>query len=155
VLSAAALFYHIYNANHIFSTETALFRNVTQQGRGLWQNMGSHLKEGEYVFCVKPIYRVYVMPFYLVHALGAYKSMEYFQLNPRVATEIDNDYETALKSDDLETIERIASKYGITAAIVSGNEAKTPLFRTLLKAWTCVYQDNCFVILRKPAAGQQ
>ncbi len=155
VLCAAALLYHNYNANLTFAHETALFGSVKQAGEGLWQNMGRHLKEGEYVFCAKPIYREYVMPVFLVHTLGAYRSMEYFQLNPRIAQELENDYQTAMNSNDPETIERIASKYGITSAIISGRDAATPLFSTLLRLWTPVYRDSYFVILKKPVAEQR
>lgn len=151
-LSIASLVYHNYNANLTFAHETGLYGNVKQAGKGLWETMPRHLREGEYIFCTKPIYREYVMPHFLVHTLGAYRSMEYFQLCPRIAKELENDYQTAINSTDEGTIEQIASKYNITAAIISGRDAEIPLSQTLLRRWTPVYQDDYFAILRKPCA---
>jgi hypothetical protein len=149
-LSVAALGYHEYNSVIVLRKEGAVYKDVQAAGRELWASMKREMKPGEYIFCEKAVYREYVMPFFLVHSLGAYRSMEYYQLNPRVAAQIETDYQAAFASDDIAVIEQIAARYGITAAIVSGRSHTAPLFRTLVKHWKTVHHSGAFSILRKP-----
>ena len=85
-----------------------------------------------------------------VHNLGAYRTMEYYQLNPRISNQLESDYNRAMAADDITVIEDIAARYDIEAAVASGADMNKPLFKTLASHWNKVYQDRYFVIFKKP-----
>ncbi|MCP4568914.1 MAG: hypothetical protein GY841_15165 [FCB group bacterium] len=133
-----------------FTRESTKYPGYKKSGQLLWQNLDIHLEDNSYIFCEKHAYRDFVMPYKAVHSLGAYKTMEYFQLNPQIASQLENDYNRAMAADDIVVIEEIAARYDINTAVVSGDDFKFPLFITISENWKAVYQDKYFVIFKKP-----
>ncbi len=150
IVAYSLVFYYTATVPN-FQYEAPLYSGYQEVGRQLWDNADKYLAKNRYVFCTKRTYLDYLGPWIPVHSLGAYKTMEYFQLNSRIAADLNADYETAMASSDYDTIAQIAGKYGITAAVISGADVDIPLFKVLLQRWKTVYRDDYFIIVKKPA----
>lgn len=109
------------------------------------------VKPGEYIFCTKDTYLHYVMPLPNIHALGCYRTMEYFQLNARLSKQLEDDYNTVINTEDFQTAMTIASRYGIRTAVFKNTmkEVSLPLFTTLKNIWPIVYNDGQITIMRR------
>jgi hypothetical protein len=90
------------------------------------------------------------MPYQPVHALGAHKTLKYYQVSPKIAQTLEKDYNTVIHSSDYDSILAIADKYDIQKAVVSGNDMQYPLFKTLADKWSLIYRDKYFAILQRP-----
>jgi hypothetical protein len=117
--------------------------------QNLVANLDIHLTDNEYVLCTKETYFRYIMPYKSVHALGAYRTMTYYQLDTIVASRLENDYGHVIQSLDYEEILKIANKYEMNAAVFSGRERKLPVYKTLASRWDPVYWDEYFIIMKR------
>ena len=149
VLSLFSVYIHWEHCLTYYKSEVASYKQYAETGKELWASMNRYLKKGEYIFCAKETYRDYVMPHYPVHSLGAYRTMEYFQLNPEKARELEDRYNAVMNSNDYDYIMKVADIYGIKAAVVGGNDMGEPLFQVLKQEWSPVYKDRYFIIYRK------
>jgi hypothetical protein len=85
-----------------------------------------------------------------VHTLGAYRSMEYFQLPGRIAEKFHIADESAKKAENITVVDSIADEFRITTAIISRIDVGVPLYEMLATSWKPVYSDEYFAILKKP-----
>jgi hypothetical protein len=150
VITVFSVYWHYDYISFYYEREKATFAPFQESGESLWANLNRHLVKGRYIFCTKDVYRYYIMTHFPAHSLGAYRTLEYFQLNSRVAEMLDNDYHAVINSADYEPIESIADKYNIETAIVSGDDWQAPLFQVIAQLWTPVYEDEYFVIYKRP-----
>ncbi len=121
-----------------------------EAGSGLWDNMDRYLEKGEYIFSTKETYFQFIMPFYPVHSLGAWKTMKYYQLDTLVCNTLERDYPKVMTSSDYNFIMNMADKYGISTAVASGRDYDLPLFKLLSQHWARIYEDRYFRIYKKP-----
>ncbi|MDD4052052.1 MAG: glycosyltransferase family 39 protein [candidate division Zixibacteria bacterium] len=133
-----------------FQYEQSIIEKNRDTAAELWNNVDKYLDKGGYVFCTKQTYFDALAPVIPVHALGAYKTMDYFQLNSRLAEELDADYTTAIFTHSYDSIQQIAAKYGIGRAVMMGGDVTLPGFQLLMQNWKRVYQDKYFLILQRP-----
>jgi len=126
-------------------------KDVYQQlGGQFWANMDSYLESGEYIFCTKETYFQFIMTQYPVHSLGAYRTMEYYQLDSIISNQIEEDYVRAMASDDYGVILQIAEKYEINTAVAAQRDLQVPIFQVLSSRWPVAYKDRFFVIFANP-----
>lgn len=148
VIYSVLFYYEVTEAN--YEWEKNIYKTRQTMAYGLWTDGVEYLDRDRFVFCTKDTYFDFLAPIVPVHALGAYKTMEYFQLNTRLSEELDKDYQTAVNSKDSATIMAIADKYGIQQAVASAADIELPLFQTLITYWPPIYSDKYFLILRRP-----
>lgn len=149
IIMVYSIFAHYSYVAMYYEKEQETFQPFAETSEKLWINLDKHLVKGSYVFCTKKVYRYYIMTHHPVHSLGAYRTLEYFQVNSRVADELEKDYREVLYSLDYNFIKSIIRKYDIHAAIVSGSDYQLPLFQILAQAWHPVYEDEYFVIYKR------
>jgi hypothetical protein len=133
-----------------FQYEQSIIEQNRKLGTAFWDNANVYLHNGEYIFCTKDTFLNVLGPRICIHALGAYKTMDYFQLNSHLAEELEVDYETAIFTHDYDSLQTIANKYHISHAVIMGIDATLPGFRLLVQNWKPVYQDTYFLILQRP-----
>jgi hypothetical protein len=133
-----------------YRSEAPLVVGRTEVGHKLWQNLDKYVPEGSFIFCDNANYLRYIMPYYPVHTLGAYRTMEYFQLPERIAVEFVNADQEVEHAADYAVVDSIAREYNITTAIISRIDVGVRLYEMLASHWTPVYSDEYFAILRKP-----
>jgi hypothetical protein len=121
-----------------------------EAGGGLWENMDKYLEESEYVFSTKETYFQFIMPFYPVHSLGAWKTMEYYQLDTLVSNRLEQDYARLMTSYDYGLIMDLAAKYDVSTAVASSRDYSLPVFKILSEHWQPVYEDSYFRIYKRP-----
>jgi len=145
--------YQNYSLTDAFiEKERAGYEIYFETGKEFWQVMGEYLDEDRYIFCNKDVYLKYIMPFFPAYSLGAYKTMDYFQLKAEIADTLEHDYQWVIRSTDYAHIDSISTKYSIETAVATRAEIGVPLLETLVRYWKPVYQGKYFVILKKPAA---
>jgi hypothetical protein len=133
-----------------YQKERAGYIQYMQGGEQFWQNMTEYLEKDRYIFCNKDVYMKYIMPYFPAYSLGAYKTMDYFQLKSELSDMLEHDYQWVVRSNSYSYIDSIAVKYGIETAVVTRTEITVPLFEILAERWEAVYRDKYFVILKKP-----
>ncbi len=135
---------------HVFEVERNTYTRYIMAARPLWRAIETNLEEDEYVFCNKRIYRYFILPRFRMHALGAYTTMDYFQLQSGLADELERDFQTAWASRDYAIVDGIARKYNIGFAIFGRDDRQAPVFPTLMSNWSTVFDNQIFVILKRP-----
>ncbi len=128
---------------------------VNDNLRYLRAGLMNYVAPDEYIFCSKDVYRYYIIGNFPLHALGMYRTMDYYQVPAAVSDELERDYDKALAIMDDQALEALAKKYNINAAICTANELqkKIPLFQTISRYWTKVYDPGGFFYLyRRPQA---
>jgi len=124
--------------------------NLMRAGEKLFQVMDRYLVEDRYLFCSKDTYRKYILGRFPAHSLGAWQTMDYYQLSNRFSESLEADYQAAFNSNDYESIEGIADKYRINRALISGDDEDLPFAKILLERWQLIYIDKYFCILSRP-----
>jgi hypothetical protein len=114
------------------------------------QNFPRHVEPGTFVLAYHDTYRYLIMPYYPVHALVAYRSGEYFQLNSEIAQTMLSDYNTIMASASIDTINHYCDKYGINEAVAYvPRDMQMPAFQTISRHWQTVYSDRFFRIYKR------
>ncbi|MDD4052419.1 MAG: hypothetical protein PHR28_11060 [candidate division Zixibacteria bacterium] len=147
---------HFVQTNEWIDNREAHLAEYQSFGAGFWANMGKYLTPGQYVVVTAATYRYFIMPYFPAHALVAYKSGDYYQINEALADSMGNDYNAMMASADIETIERYCRKYGMRTAVMHVRyEQKYPVFQTIAADWTLVYEDEYFRIYQWPDSAVQ
>ncbi len=134
----------------MYRFEAPLYAGRVVVGGKLWQNLDKYVPKDSFIFCDNSNYLRYIMPYYPVHTLGAYRSMEYFQLPKRIADKFLIADKMAEYTRSFAVIDSIATEFNITAAIISRIDIGVPLYEMLATYWKPVYSDEYFAILKKP-----
>jgi len=137
------------DAASIYRTSFPVYNEIQKNGRGFKAFFRQHYIPDEYILCTKETYREYILPYFPVHALGAYKSMTYYQLPQDVADRMENDYIELMICGDSLTLDRLAAKYNIQTAVMYIFDNNNPVYWTLSDSWTPVYEDSYFVVFNK------
>ena len=119
-------------------------------GKDFWQNMDTFLENNEFILSTKNTYFRYVMIYKPIHMLGAYKTLDYFQLDSTIADEMETDYNLLTSTTDIDVVNNIADKYHARTAVFSGPDYNSQLFQTLAPRWPMVYRDKYFAVFKKP-----
>jgi len=150
--------YSIYNhyavaldAYKRWSAGHALYEQI---GKQLWKNLDEYIDDNEFLFCTKDTYFRFLMTQKPVHALGAYKTMDYYQLDSMVSKTLEYDYAMVINSRDPNVINGIATKYGVKTAVASSRDYGLPLFQALGQYWKPVYKDEYFTIFKDGSAAR-
>ncbi|MFH1373403.1 MAG: hypothetical protein ABII79_06395 [bacterium] len=147
--------YHYYSSYSRVQTQHHSAHYLLSQESYFSGYLDGYISPGDYIFCTKKTYWHSLMPRTTAHALGCYKTMEYFQLNTQISQELEADYNTVVNSDDYGQVMRIADKYGIRVAVfrrVKG-DLSLPLHKVLTEHWEEVYGDRRFQIFRREHAA--
>jgi len=121
-------------------------------GKGLKNNLKRFVSPNDFIVVTSRTYRTFILDNVAVHALLAYKTGEYFQLNSQLADEMLRDYDHLVQATSIDQIDAICRKYNMTVAVAGVvSEAGAPLFTEIAKHWETVYSDPYFIIFRKPA----
>lgn len=144
--------YSVYNhysmaldSYHRWSEGESLYNQI---GTRLWNNLDNYIDDDEFIFCTKDTYFRFIMTRKPVHALGAYKTMDYYQLDSLVSSSYESDYKIVINSRNYDIISGLAAKYGVKTAVASSRDYGLPLFQTLGQYWKVVYRDEYFTIFK-------
>ncbi|MFH1700998.1 MAG: glycosyltransferase family 39 protein [Candidatus Zixiibacteriota bacterium] len=149
-LIICGMIYHQYIYFTEYKNQNVHMLEFNKSRAGISKVLKQIVLPDEFIIIHADTYRQYILPFFKVHALLAYKSGEYFQLNAKLSDEMLNDYEVLMKCDTQDCINSISNKYTMVIAIASGNDFDYPVFQLINKSWPCVYNDNYFRIYHKP-----
>lgn len=150
----------LFTANHYYQSIPTLEEHASQYKKfseistGLRENLGQYIEPGDFVLAGELTYRNFIMPYFPVKSLVAYKTGEYFQVNSKLADEMKNDQMYVKMDGSPESIKFIANKYHIKTAVVGGKDTHFPGFQQINKSWTKVYQDPYFAIYLRPDSRQ-
>jgi hypothetical protein len=108
------------------------------------------LQPDSFVLATDQTYRDFIMPFFPVHGLVAYRSGEYYQLTTALADEMLADYEEIMGTTNLGAIDQICIKYRINIAIFRRGDDTFPIYRAVNRVWQPVYRDDFFRVYRRP-----
>ncbi len=118
---------------------------------GLLAHLGAYIDPKGYILATGLTYRTMILPNFPVHALFAYKTGEYFQLNPDISRRLQDDYGQLMSSEDPAYIDEVCRAYNMKTAVVGEvSEMTVPVFRTIAGYWTLVYRDGYFRIYVRP-----
>jgi hypothetical protein len=138
-------FYRHYDYVAKVYSEEAPYRNYFQKSGALMhENIGRFVDPGTYILCSRSTYRFYILPYFRIHGLGAFRTMRYFQLNDRLSDQLDNDYHLLTNATDVETLNRIAGKYNISFALIAPADTRWPVYNVLTSSWKTIYGDGFF-----------
>lgn len=140
---------HVRN-DEIIKANVKVYDYHRTVGKGLWENLTRYMDSDSFLLASEATYRHYIMAYIPVHALMAYKTGEYFQLNTEIADRLQLDYERLMSARDLGLIEQTCQIYKIKTAVVGNRDKAIPAFQLIEKVWTPVYQDSYFSIYLKP-----
>jgi hypothetical protein len=150
LIAAYGVFDNIVRAERLYGLRAKKYPVYMSAGNKLWRNIGQYIEPDSYVFANAKTYRYFMLPFYPSHALLAYKSGEYFQLNSKIAEKLQADYNELMNSTHILDVERICEKYDIKAAVAINSDMELPVFQIIAEHWNLVYKDNYFKIFRRP-----
>jgi len=108
-----------------------------------------NLDPGSFILADAGIYLANIMTFVPVHALVAYYSGEYFQLNTEISSEMRTDYDSLMTSIDGQRIDSLCDKYGIRKAVYRYGQVEFPVFETIRKDWQILVDDEFFKIYQR------
>ncbi|MDD4050363.1 MAG: hypothetical protein PHR28_00510 [candidate division Zixibacteria bacterium] len=145
---------HYWQYLSLYEQQKKGFEYYVNSTAGVKANLGKYLDPRAYVLATGIAYRTMIMPLFPVHGLLAYKTGEYFQLNPEISRRMLDDYHQLMNSTDPAFIEEICKTYNMTTAVAGEvSEMKLPVFQTIARNWTLVFRDAYFRIYIKPTGS--
>ncbi len=150
----ALSFHRYYSSYSTWQSSQHVAHRLMSQENYFSGCLDGYISPGDYIFCSKYTYLYFLMPRTTAHALGCYKTMEYFQLKTQISQELEADYDAVVNSDDYSQVMQIADKYGIRIAVFRQirRDLSLPLHKVLTEHWEKVYDDGRFQIFRQQAA---
>lgn len=137
---------------NLYQEQAEGFADYERASAGLKANLGKYIDPTGYILATDITYRMMIMPHVAVHGLLAYKTGEYFQLNPDISRRMQADYNRLIGSDNTAVINELCRTYNITTAVAGeASEMTLPVFRTVADTWTLVFHDGYFRIYVKPS----
>ncbi|MFH1699740.1 MAG: hypothetical protein ABIE07_04055 [Candidatus Zixiibacteriota bacterium] len=146
---------HLYRSFDYLENEKSNYLNYRQIGGGLKNNLPGFVMADDYILASTITYSNFIMPYIPVRTLVAHLSGEYFQLNSKLASEMLKDYNDFMASNKPELVDFICRKYNIKIAIIGGRDVNQNGFKTIMKHWEKVYEDQTFKIYRKYAVNNE
>ncbi len=146
----------IFTTEHSYRTIVTLdlhagqYKKFTEIGQGLRMNLGRYIASGDFVLAGERTYRNFIMPYFPVKSLVAYKTGEYFQVNTKLSEEMKRDLNYFLQDGQKEAVEFITKKYRMSTAVIGGKDTKFAGFHYIRDNWIKVYQDLYFAVYVKP-----
>jgi hypothetical protein len=142
---------HYWRYLSLYQQQKKGFEYYVNSSAGLKANLGKYLDPRAHLLVTGITYRTMIMPLFAVHGLLAYKTGEYFQLNPEISRRMLEDYQQLMNSSDAAVIDQICKTYNMTTAVAGeASEMNLPVFQTIAKNWTLVFRDAYFRIYVKP-----
>jgi hypothetical protein len=126
---------------------------VTQINAGCIDQLGRYVGPDDYILATSETYRTFVLPNLAVHALKAWHSGEYFQLESSTSSTLEKDYAELMLCRDTVCLNRFCEKYDLRIALL---HAKTelrdyPVFQVIDRTWDVVSGSPFFRIYRRPS----
>jgi hypothetical protein len=147
---------HYWRYLSLYQRQQKGFDYYVNATAGLKANLGRYLIPRAYILATDVTYRTMIMPLFAVHGLLAYKTGEYFQLNPELSHRMLDDYNQLLGSTDPVFIDEMCNAYNITTAVAGETSEMTiPAFQTIAQHWTLVFRDAYFRIYVRPTPMEQ
>lgn len=143
---------HYWRYLNLYQEQAKGFADYERASAGLRANLGKYIDPAGYILATDITYRMMIMPHVAVHGLLAYKTGEYFQLNPDISRRMQEDYNRLIGSGNTAVIDELCRTYNITTAVAGETSEMTlPVFRTIADNWTLVFHDGYFRIYVKPS----
>lgn len=143
--------YNLYNdALKNYRVWTNDLKSQDVIGETFWQNIDRLLNDNEFILTSRGTYFYYVMIYKPIHALGAYKTLDYYQLDSAISDEMEADYVLLTTTTNIDTINNIAQKYNARTAVFSGPDYESSLFQTLAPKWKLAYRDKYISVFKRP-----
>lgn len=147
---------HYWRYLSLYQQQKTGFEYYENSSAGLRANLGRYLDPRGYLLATGITYRTMIMPLFAVHGLLAYKTGEYFQLNPVISSRMLDDYQQLMNSSDTAVIDQICDTYNMRTAVAGeASEMKLPVFQTIAQNWTLVFRDAYFRIYVKPTRSDR
>jgi hypothetical protein len=140
---------HLQEAIEVRRIEETTRPDYEHQGQGLWSYFERFVPPNTVVFASKDNYLQYIMPFFPVHALGAYRTLEYYQVPRDTAEQRDADYQRIISADQYPQLAEVAAKHDITTAVIGTDELRMNWAKLFVSHWSPVYADSFFVIVKR------
>lgn len=132
-----------------YNSQNESFENVGQIDRYFSEAMDRLVPPGSFVFARSRVYRLYILPYHLVHGLKAYDSGEYYQLSSELSDRLKKDYDAAMICIGGDCLDPICDKYGIEYAVIHAGDFKYPVFQHIDKNWERLHSDRYFAIFKR------
>ncbi|MFH1373404.1 MAG: hypothetical protein ABII79_06400 [bacterium] len=152
----ALSFHRYYSSYSTWQSSQHVAHRLMSQENYFPGCLDGYISPGDFIFCSKYTYLYFLMPRTTAHALGCYKTMEYFQLKTEISQELEADYNTIVNSNDYSQVMQIADKYGIRVAVFRHirRDLSLPLHKVLTEHWEKVHDDGRFQIFSRDLASR-
>jgi hypothetical protein len=150
LLAAFGLVDHLMRSEKVFAKQQIATENYEIIAPGLMDNLGNYIEEGSFILATDRVYRHFIMPYFRVHGLLAYRTGEYYQLKTKLSEKMLADYNSLMKCYRIDDIEGRCRKYNINTAVVPRyREMEMPVFKAIAGHWRLVYHDPYFLVYRR------
>jgi hypothetical protein len=138
---------HSYKAYNRHMAKSTHYKGRLVIGAELWNNLDELFVKGERILATSDTYRFYLMSRFPVHALSAWRTAEYFQINQEIAESLEKDYTTLMESSNIHYIDHICERHSIRKCLIM-KEADTdePALRVIALKWSRIYEDDFFIL---------
>lgn len=108
---------------------------------------------GDFILATKSGYLYHVAAEVPVHALGAYKTLDYFQVPPRISEAFEANYQRMIWAPSYDDLRPILDSFQIEVAVfthidIRGNYTVKDIIR---RRWPKAYDDGWVMIYQRPA----
>lgn len=141
---------HFYRTDRLLGLRAQNYPFLMESGAGLWEKSDELFGKGEWILASNITYRYYVMSHFTVHALAAYRTGQYFQINQMTSELMERDYQAVMESSNIHLINHICEKYSISKCLIRKIvEDDIAAFTVIARKWQPVYEDDYFVLYEK------
>ncbi len=133
----------------VYETQSDSLENVGKIHDNFSKALARIVPPGSFIWARARVYRLYILPYHLLHGLKAYSSGEYYQLSSELSQDFQNDYKDAFACTNAECLDPICDKYGIEYAVIHAGDFKFRVFKIIDRNWDLVYRDNYFAIFKR------
>ncbi len=149
IVSVYSFYHHYANLAQDYEQEAKLYFNYNKACSILKDRCTPLFTPGERVLARKSSYLWYLLPNFPVHSLGAYRTLDYFQVSHVIAKTFEADYQSLLQCSDSLKINAYCEKYSIEKAFFTIGEIELPVFGYISKHWELLYHDGFFAVYRR------
>ncbi|MCK5126857.1 MAG: glycosyltransferase family 39 protein [candidate division Zixibacteria bacterium] len=149
-LTIATTGFYLSYTTSLLAEHAGLYHEFNNIGQGLRDNLDKHITPGSFILASEQSYRNFIMPYFPVKSLVAYKTGKYFQVNSRLSDEMQNDYNLLTRIGSPEKVDFVCKKYRMNVSVIGGKDKNLPGFEYIISKWKLVYRDQYYAIYVKP-----
>jgi hypothetical protein len=147
VLVAYGAFDHFHQTYKLLKVKSGYYQGLIISRTQLWNNLDEFFVKGERILATDETYRIFILPRFPVHALSAWRTAAYFQINQEIAVSLEKDYKKLMGSSSIHYINHICEKHSIRKCLIMKDvDAEVPALRVIARKWQLVYEDDFFVL---------